>query len=384
MPEVINQFDAIVIGGGVIGCSIAWRLAQAGMQVAVLERGKVGCEASYAAGGMLAPLAEANAADGFFHLAVASRAMYADFARELKAASGIDIEYRTEGTLYLSLTEEDDEELDRRWQWQHEAGLNVKRLNAECVRKLEPLANEKLRWALKFPDDHQVNNRRLIEALHAAARNAGAHFFPHTEAHQILSEHRAGQRYITGVAHARGNAVAPTVVVAAGCWTGKLLFDGSSTLIPVRPIRGQMIAIEMPATGLNHVIYSRRGYLIPRLGGFVIAGSTTENVGYDKRVTAQGMAAVINKAVEIAPQLQEQAIVETWAGLRPFGLDQWPVIGADPKVNGLLYATAHYRNGILLTPATAKAVSELVLTGNSSINLSPFAPGRFGLEPPIG
>ncbi len=143
-----------------------------------------------------------------------------------------------------------------------------------------------------------------------------------------------------------------------------------------------MIALEMPATTINHVIYSRRGYLIPRLGGYMIAGSTSENAGYDKRVTAQGMAAIIHQAVEIAPQLQEQAIVETWAGLRPLGLDQWPVIGADPKVNGLLYATAHYRNGILLTPATAKAVSELVLTGNSSINLSPFGPGRFGSERP--
>ncbi|MDQ3013987.1 MAG: FAD-dependent oxidoreductase, partial [Acidobacteriota bacterium] len=152
MLSTTNHFDAAIIGGGVIGCSIAWRLAQAGMHVAVVERDEVGREASYAAGGMLAPLAEADAADDFFHLAVASRAMYADWARELKEASGVDIEYRTEGTLYLSLTEEDDEEIDHRWQWQHNAGLNVKRLNAGCVRKLEPLVNEKLRWALKFPD----------------------------------------------------------------------------------------------------------------------------------------------------------------------------------------------------------------------------------------
>src|SRR5689334_7111957 len=133
MLKSAEQYDAAIIGGGVIGCSIAWRLAQIGMHVVVIERGEIGREASYAAGGMLAPLAEADAADDFFHLAVTSRAMYADFARELKEASGIDIEYRIEGTLYLSLTEEDDEEMDRRWEWQRDAGLNVKRLNAVCV-----------------------------------------------------------------------------------------------------------------------------------------------------------------------------------------------------------------------------------------------------------
>src|SRR6185369_12671451 len=154
-----QSFDAAIIGGGVIGCSIAWRLAQGGLRVVVIERGDAGKEASWAAGGMLAPLAEADHADEFFHLCVASRAMYAEFARELRQASCIDIEYRTEGTLYLALTDEDEEELEQRWQWQHAAGLNVKKLKADCVRKLEPLVNEKLRWALKFPDDHQVNNR---------------------------------------------------------------------------------------------------------------------------------------------------------------------------------------------------------------------------------
>ena len=171
MSTPAQSFDAAIIGGGVIGCSIAWRLAQGGLRVVVIERGEVGKEASWAAGGMLAPLAEADRADEFFHLCVTSRAMYSEFAQELREASGIDIEYRTEGTLYLALTDEDEEELERRWQWQHAAGLNVKKLKADCVLKLEPHVNETLRWALKFPDDHQVNNRRLVEALRAAAQN---------------------------------------------------------------------------------------------------------------------------------------------------------------------------------------------------------------------
>src|SRR5882672_7447555 len=180
MTEPIEKADAVVIGAGVIGCAVAWRLGQAGMRVVVVERGRAGAEASHAAGGMLAPLAEAERRDDFFNLAVAGLAIYADFARELKASSGIDIEYRTEGTLYLALTDEDEEELERRWQWQHAAGLNVKKLKADCVRKLEPQVNEKLRWALKFPDDHQVNNRRLVKALHTTAQNAGAEFWSHT------------------------------------------------------------------------------------------------------------------------------------------------------------------------------------------------------------
>ena len=380
MTSPFPSFDTAIIGGGVIGCSIAWRLAQARQRVVVIERGAIGQEASWAAGGMLAPLAEADHPDVFFDLCVASRALYAEFARELRTASGIDIEYRTEGTLYLALTDEDEAELEHRWQWQHAAGLNVKKLNADCVRKLEPLVTDKLRWALKFPDDHQVNNRRLVKALASAARNAGAVFLPFNQAHQILSEEHAGLRRITGISTDKTTVVAPVVIIAAGCWSGNLAFGCSPNLMPTSPIRGQMLALEMPAPALRHVIYSRRGYIVPRAGGYVIAGSTTENVGYDKRVTAHGLATIIQNACEIAPALQAQAITETWAGLRPRGLDEKPILGADPAVQGLIYATGHYRNGILLTPVTAKLISELALGSTPSIDLTPFSLARFGLH----
>ncbi len=376
MSDSIKQYDAAIIGGGVIGCAIAWRLAEAGMRVAVIERGEVGGEASRAAGGMLAPLAEADGADDFFHLAVSSRAMYADFARELKAASGIDIEYRTEGTLFLSLTEEDDKELDRRWRWQHEAGLNVKRLNADCARKLEPMINRRLRWALKFPDDHQVNNRRLVSALYSASLTAGVEFQSQTEVRQLLIESSAGRKQMTGVITANGVVRCSTVIIAAGSWSS-LLTDQIEPAIKIEPVRGQMVAVEMPATPVNHVIYSRRGYIVPRFGGQLIAGSTSEKADFDKRVTAGGIASIIERASEILPDFGQLAITETWAGLRPHASDDLPVLGADPNVAGLVYATGHYRNGILLTPITALAISELILKGESSINLSPFSADRF-------
>src|SRR6266511_4539084 len=340
MTEPIEQTDAVVIGAGVIGCAIAWRLGQAGKRVVVVERGRVGGEASHAAGGMLAPLVEAEREDEFFNLTTASLAIYPDFARELKASSGVDVAYRDEGTLYLALTDEDEEELERRWQWLNVSGLNVKRLNAGCALKLEPLLNQTLRFALKFPGDHQVDNRRLMIALHGAARNAGVEFLTHTEARELLTENIAG--------------------------------------------RGRMASIEMPAPAARNVIYSRRGYLVPRLGGYLIAGSTTERVGYDKRVTVGGMASVIKNAIEIMPRVASQAVIETWAGLRPRAPDDLPILGADSRVEGLIYATGHYRNGILLAPITARAIGELIASGESSVDLAPFSVARFANRRAVG
>jgi glycine oxidase len=375
MNQVHHSFDVAVIGGGVIGCAIAWRLGQAGQRVVVIERGEVGREASWAAGGMLAPLSEADQADAFFELAVASRAMYAGLARELRRVTGIDIEYRTEGTLYLALTDKDEVELEQRWRWQQAAGLKVEKLGAEAVHKLEPLLNPKLRWALRFPDDHQVNNRRLMTALEAAARETGVEFWTNTEATAL--EIANGQ--VFGVETTKRNIAANTVIIAAGSWSSLLRTRDNAEVmdVSVEPIRGQMLALEMPAPALQHVVYSSSGYLVPRLNGQVIVGSTTETVGYDKRVTAEGMTSIIVRATEIVPSLSQQAVLEIWAGLRPKAKDEWPILGADARVNGLIYATGHYRNGILLAPITAQAISELVLRGESSINLKPFGLTRF-------
>jgi glycine oxidase len=375
MSPTNPEFDAAIVGGGVIGCAIAWRLGQAGLRVVVIERGEVGREASWAAGGMLAPLAEADQADAFFTLAVASRAMYADWASELRAVTGIDIEYRTEGTLYLALTDEDEEELERRWRWQHAAGLNIKKFAADSVRELEPLLTPKLRWALHFPDDHQVDNRRLMVALETAARKAGVEFWTQTEA---TGFEIAGAQII-GLQTTRGAVKTNVVILAAGSWSS-LLSINPDTARPdfwVEPVRGQMIALAMPTPSLQHIVYAAHGYLIPRLSGQIITGSTTEKAGYDKRVTAGGMASILTHALEIAPGLSAQAVLETWAGLRPKTKDDWPILGSDARIRGLVYASGHYRNGILLTPITAQAISELVQRGESSIDLSPFGLARF-------
>jgi glycine oxidase len=176
-----------------------------------------------------------------------------------------------------------------------------------------------------------------------------------------------------------GEIKTQTVILAAGSWSSLLDDDEGNRVarFKIKPVRGQMAAIENLTPPLRHVVYSRRAYLVPRHSGFVIAGSTSEKAGYDKSVTAGGLASILARAIEIAPGLQQQPLLETWAGLRPKGPDNLPLLGRDPRLDGLVYATAHYRNGILLTPITAKAICELIVTGESSIDLTTFSVARF-------
>ncbi|MEP7271151.1 MAG: glycine oxidase ThiO [Acidobacteriota bacterium] len=368
-----KTFDAAIIGGGVIGCAIAWRLAQAGLSTAIIERGNPGAEASGAAGGMLAPLAEADRRDAFFDLSVDSRAHYPSLTTELFDATGVDIEYRTEGTVFLAFTDEDEAELETRFAWQQGADLNVERLDSISVRKLEPLVSEDVRWALRFPDDHQVNNRQLVVGLEAACRASGVTIMDHTEATSLVSE----QGQIRGVQTRVGVVEAANVVIAAGSWSSLLAGSASTSAMAIEPVRGQMIALNSPHPAPRCVIYSKRAYLIPRLGGFLIAGSTTEHAGYEKVVTAGGLATILERAIEIMPMARSLAITETWAGLRPATADGLPVLGVDPAINGLFYATGHYRNGILLAPITAEIIRDLIVSGSTSRNLAPFEVTRF-------
>jgi glycine oxidase len=367
----MKQSDLLIIGGGVIGLSIAWQAARRGVQVHLVERGDVGREAAHAAGGMLAPLAEADRDDPFLQLCRMSRALYQQFASELFETTGIDVEYRTEGTLFISLKKEDDEELESRYDWQRKAGIAIERLSADQIQMIEPALNPALRWGLRFPDDHQVNNRRLVKALHAAALVAGVEITTQTTVLDLLTVESGGRSKISGIVTDRGRFEGSRVILAAGCWSGQL-----HATTPVFPVRGQMIAVEMPVPGLSQVVYSCRGYLVPRRDGSVIAGSTTEMVGYDRRITTGGLASIIANSAEIMPSFSSQPILETWAGLRPRVTDQLPVLGADPAVDGLFLATGHYRNGILLAPLTGQLMADLITGDNPGIDLTPFSPAR--------
>lgn len=386
--DFADSWDVIVVGGGVIGLSIAREIGRRGMRVVVLERGKMGEEASHAAAGMLAPQSEADQADEFFRLQSASRDLYPTFAEELREETGQDIELDQTGTLYLAFTDEDEEELEKRFIWQTRAGLQVERLTAENTRLLEPALSPRLHFALKFPLDWQVENRRLISALVASLKHYGVGRWEGVAAISL----RVEASRVTGVETSHGFLGAGKVVLAAGAWTSRLPFSHSSEEPAggearpqhplIEPVRGQMLCFGPRPSFIQlfrhgHVIYTPRGYVVPRRDGRLLFGATAENVGFNKAVTAAGLYSLISHALEIAPAIGELPLAETWAGLRPRAEDGHPVLGASEEVRGLYYATGHYRNGILLAPLTGQLIAELIVDGRPSPLLEPFTPERF-------
>jgi glycine oxidase len=291
----------------------------------------------------------------------------------MRDEAGMDVGYDATGTLFLSLREEDDAELEHRFAWQSAAGLCVERLSAEDARRLEPAVSPAVRMALRFPGDHQVDNRALSNALWTAAERAGAELVLGRDVVTILRDRDRA----TGVEMADGTRIpAGTVVVAGGCWAGEI--GGLPRPLPVEPVHGQLLALETHPPIFRHVVDSPRCYLVPRASGRVIAGATAERVGYAKAVTPRGLRRLMDGAVEIAPALDDAPLVETWSGLRPGTHDGLPILGRDPDVPNLLYATGHFRNGILLTPLTGDVIGGMLLGESSPVDLSPYAIGRFG------
>jgi glycine oxidase len=375
---VRNETAAVVIvGGGVIGLTIARALAQRGVRdVTVVERNQFGVEASSAAGGMLAPQVEADAPDEFFRLACASRDMYPDFAEGLREETGIDVELEQSGTLYLGFTPEDEARLRHRYEWQTRAGLSVEWLPTDDARRVEPCVSPGARCALRFPNDVQVENRRLVRALVVANEALGVRLVTSCDVSAIQIEHER----ILGVETSLGHVRCASLVLAAGAWTSLIASPNESlTEVRVEPVRGQMLCFEGRSRIANHVIYSSTGYIVPRRDGRVLAGSTSERVGFDKSVTASGLQSIVATALEIAPGFSGLRLIDSWAGFRPRAQDDLPVLGPFEEVEGLCYATGHYRNGILLAPITGELVADAIVNATGPPLLTPFSPNRFRL-----
>jgi glycine oxidase len=364
--------DVLVVGGGVIGLAVARQMAGRGARVSVLERGTPGAEASSAAAGMLSPLAEAAAPGPFLDLLLRARSGFPAFAAELRASTGIDVGYRTEGTLMLALRDEDEHELDERFKWQREQGLEVERLEGAAARELEPAVSPATRWALRFPGDHQVENRLMARALWADAAARGVAIQVGADATRLAH----GPRGVEGVMLADGSTLAAgSVVLAGGSWAGRL--ENLPRPLPVEPVHGQLLSLEALPPPIRHVVDSPRCYLVPRADGRLIVGATAERRGYRKAVTPAGLMQLLQGALEIVPGLESLAVVQTWSGLRPWTPDGLPILGRDPDVRGLFYATGHFRNGILLAPITGQVVAEAVLGESPSIDLDPYLIQRF-------
>ena len=375
IPVSPHRPKTVVIGAGVVGLGIAWRLAQAGCEVSVYDRGAAGRGASWAAAGMLAAGVETEPGEEpLLPLALESQLLWPDFARELEAISGISVGYRDEGTIVVALNRDDAEQLRHTYEFQKGLGLDLHWLSAMEARRREPHFKPGIAAAVFSPNDHQADNRQLALALAVAARAAGAELHEHCAVHEIVL---AGER-ACGVVSDRGREPADTVVLAAGAWSREIGGIPPAYLPPVRPIKGQMLALQMdPAAPLlSHVVWMPHGYLVPRRDGRLIVGATVEERGFDPALTAGGMLALLDGAWRTVPAIEELPIIETWVGFRPGSRDDAPMLGPS-GIDGLVIATGHHRNGILLTPITTAVMSALVLTGRLPDIALPFDPQRF-------
>jgi glycine oxidase len=360
----------LIIGGGVIGLSLARELRKKGVNdITILERGEVGREASHAAGGMLAVHAETNKEDDFFYFCHESLHLYADFAGELFDETGVDVELDKQGTLYLAFTEKDAAEIHERYEWQKEADLSVEKLSAIEIHKLEPFVSPDVLSGLYFPKDWQVENRKLLRALQKFGELNNLKVIENTEITRLWWENGR----VVGAENEANKFFADAVILATGSWTS--LIKSEIALPKIKPIRGQMIEFRTAKRLFSKVIYSPRGYLIPRQDGRILVGATSEDAGFDKSVTNAANGILREKAWEIAPGLVNLQISNSWTGLRPFAADGLPILGQ--MAENLFIATAHYRNGILLAPATAKILAEKIVNNRDSRYFEVFSHNRF-------
>lgn len=368
-----NQvFDVLIIGGGIIGLSIARELKKNGVErVGILEKNHVcGAESSSAAAGMLAPQAETNQADDFFRFCSESRDLYPNFAAELLDETGIDVELDQTGTLYLAFDEDDLAELEKRFAWQTAADLPLEKLDEWDVAALEPNLSKFVAGALRFPLDWQVENLKIIAALTAA--NSADLFCANVS--KLIFENGK----VSGAETDSGKFYAPVVVVASGAWTSLIeLPETFANAVKIAPVRGQIMSLNDDKNLLRHVVYSPRGYVVPRRDRRILIGATVENAGFENRTTSGGAASLLQNAFEIAPQFQTLSIEKIWSGLRPKSPDGLPLLGEFPANSGLFFATGHYRNGILLAPLTAKLIAARIAQNIDSPFLQIFNPNRF-------
>jgi glycine oxidase len=360
----------VVVGGGLIGTAIALELAAPGVEVIVLEKSIPGAEASSAAAGMLAPQLEASGPGPMLELSMRSRTLYPAWAARLETETELDVGYRDCGALQVAVTSAQAHALEATVAWQAASGLRATFLTGDEARALEPGLSPDAVAAAHFPDDHQVEPRKLMSALSAAARRRGI-AFRRAAVRQLVA---SGAR-VVGVDLDDGRLAAELVIVAAGAWSSQVAGAGLDPAHLV-PARGQLVELSLPAAPLRCVLKSGVGYVVPRSDGRVVCGTTVELVGFDKRVTAEGLRAVLDHALTLCPALGQATVTESWAGLRPWTADGLPLLGRG-HLEGLLIASGHARNGVLLAPITARLIGQLARGERPAMDLSPFRPERF-------
>ena len=364
-----------IVGAGAIGLGIGWRLAQAGAAVDIFERDNAGRGASWAAAGMLAAGVETEPGEhALARLTRESLERWPGFAAELESLSGISVELRTEGTLAVATGADEAARLRHDVDFQQGLGIELRWLTGAEARRLEPHLAPAVAAAVLSPRDHQVNNRRLVAALARAFERAGGRLHEHA---RVQGVEIAGGR-VRAIRASDCRHEAGVVVLAAGAWSREIEGLPPEVLPPVRPVKGQMLALQMDAVAplLAHVLWAPGVYLVPRQDGRLIVGATIEERGFDATLTAGAMLSLLEAAWRVLPAIEDCAISESWVGFRPGSPDDAPILGPT-AIEGLILATGHHRNGILLTPVTADEVSRCVLAGDVGETIRPFGIERF-------
>ncbi|MEX2529483.1 MAG: glycine oxidase ThiO [Gemmatimonadota bacterium] len=366
-----NRAELVVVGGGVIGLAVARVAAELELDVLVLERGRVGSEASHAAAGMLSPIGEALDPGPFLDFGLRSLRSYPAFAVELEEESGVEVGFEGGGKVRVALSPAEEGRLRRHHAWSARSGFTTRWLDPAELARAEPAVAPEARGGLLIEGDCRVDNRALVQALLISARRRGVEI---REGEPVRGVQGEGGR-IRGVRLSDGGIVeADTVLLAAGAWCAEL--EGLPFPIPIRPVRGQAVSLRPAAPISGRVLESEEVYLVPRRDGRLIAGATVEEVGFRRELTAGGQASVLTAAIALAPELANARLEESWAGFRPGTPDGLPILGEDPDMAGLFVATGHFRNGILLAPETGRTLAHAIAGSGEDGPPEAFSPSR--------
>jgi glycine oxidase len=363
--------NVLVIGAGVVGCAVGHELAGRGAAVRIVDMRDVGEGATQASAGVLCPHIEGHAAP-LLQLGTRSLGLYDQFIAHVAHDSRQSIEYQRSGTLEVALTEEDAQRLQATASRHVRGGIEHQYLDAPAARSLEPALSEAVTGALLVPTHGYVAVRGLIRALAAAATARGA-VIEHAASVQRVTQDGSRVKVVIDGTHTEADAV----VVAAGSWSGRIAIGGSYP--PIKPIRGQLLQLTCPAPAASRVIWGTHCYLVPWQDGSLLVGATVEDVGFDEGATVAGVRDLLEYSCELIPAAWSARFDGVRVGLRPATQDELPIIGRSSAMPGVVYATGHYRNGVLLTPLTASLVADLVLDGREAPELALTRPARFGL-----
>lgn len=360
--------DCLVVGGGLIGMLTARELAREGWRVRILERGEAGAESSWAGGGILSPLYPWRAPEPVTRLAIWSQRHYRALAEQLHAESGIDPEWYDTGMLLL-----DSGEGNRARYWGRDHGVRVELPDAERVAELEPALGARPRDAVWMPEVANIRNPRLVRALRGSLAHLGV---PLHEQTPVTGWLRSEGR-IEGVETERGRFEAGCVILAGGAWSGDLL-AGTGIGAEIRPVRGQMVVFRMSPGRVRRVLLRHDHYIIPRRDGHVLAGSTLEEAGFDKTTTEEAGRQLVRMATDLVPALGNAPVERHWAGLRPGSPEGVPLIGPHPELAGLYLNTGHYRNGVVMGPASARLLTDLLMGWPTRLEPTAYRPTAAG------